>query len=275
MVWAEPHHERYRVRYRHSGRLMTDGTYDTAEAAQARVQRLDHLSRAVKLRIGALPPTLTEWTATWLPTHLAGAATLARRAQPRQRPPRPGLDPRRRRHRRPCTRSAATAGSVRPRPRPQSATSGYLRSWSTASTGCCTPTRTRPCSARMPAGGCGAPPSSNAPGGPPATAMPLTAGHRFSPASGSTICDTPTAPGWTRTASPSRLRASGSVTNCPVSAASTPTSPSRCTHRCWPPCRIAGSAAAATGNGPQLASLITGGAELLPRQTKSINHEDP
>lgn len=78
MAWAEPHHERYRVRYRHAGRLMTDGTYDTAEAAQARVQRLDHLNRAVKLRIGAPPPTLTEWTATWLPTHLAGAATLAK-----------------------------------------------------------------------------------------------------------------------------------------------------------------------------------------------------
>jgi hypothetical protein len=28
------------VRYRHAGRLITDGTYDTAEAAQARVQRL-------------------------------------------------------------------------------------------------------------------------------------------------------------------------------------------------------------------------------------------
>ncbi|RSM36934.1 site-specific integrase, partial [Actinoplanes sp. ATCC 53533] len=66
------------LRYRHAGRLMTDGTYDTAEAAQARVQRLDHLNRAMKLRIGAPPPTLTEWTATWLPVHLAGAATLAK-----------------------------------------------------------------------------------------------------------------------------------------------------------------------------------------------------
>ena len=62
----------------HAGRLVTDGTYDTAEAAQARVQRLDHLNRAVKLRIGAPPPTLTEWTTTWLPAHLAGTATLAK-----------------------------------------------------------------------------------------------------------------------------------------------------------------------------------------------------
>jgi len=78
MAWAEPHHARYRVRYRYAGRLVTDGTYDTAEAAQARVQRLDHLNRAVKLRIGAPPPTLTEWTTTWLPAHLAGTATLAK-----------------------------------------------------------------------------------------------------------------------------------------------------------------------------------------------------
>lgn len=78
MAWAELHHASYRVRYRHGGRLITDGTYDTAEAAQARVQRLLDLNRAVKLRIGAPPPTLTEWTAIWLPAHLAGAATLAK-----------------------------------------------------------------------------------------------------------------------------------------------------------------------------------------------------
>jgi hypothetical protein len=45
MAWAEPHHTSYRVPYRRAGRLVTDGTYDTAEAAQARVRRLDHLDR--------------------------------------------------------------------------------------------------------------------------------------------------------------------------------------------------------------------------------------
>ena len=46
MAWAEPHGERYRVRYRRTGRLVTDGTYDTADAACARVRRLAHLNRA-------------------------------------------------------------------------------------------------------------------------------------------------------------------------------------------------------------------------------------
>ena len=78
MAWAEPHGDRYRVRYRHAGRPVTDGTYDTADAACARVRRLDHLNRAVKLRLAALPPTLTDWTSTWLPAHLAGAATIAK-----------------------------------------------------------------------------------------------------------------------------------------------------------------------------------------------------
>lgn len=63
----------------------------------------------------------------------------------------------------PGTRSAVTGGSASPRPRPLSATSGYRRSWSTAWTGCCAPTRLRPCSAPIPADGCdcGGPPSSN------------------------------------------------------------------------------------------------------------------
>lgn len=78
MAWVESHGARYRVRYRHASRLVTDGTFDTAEAAHARVGRLDRLDRAVKLRFAAPPPTLTEWTAAWLPAHLAGAATLAK-----------------------------------------------------------------------------------------------------------------------------------------------------------------------------------------------------
>ena len=61
-----------------SGRLITDGTYGTAEAAQARVGQLDHLNRAVQLRLTAPAPTLTEWIAAWLPAHLAGPATLAK-----------------------------------------------------------------------------------------------------------------------------------------------------------------------------------------------------
>lgn len=78
MAWKEAHGNRYRVRYRHAGRLVTDGTYDTVEAAQARVSRLDRLNRAVALRLAAPPPTLTEWTTIWLPAHLAGAATTAK-----------------------------------------------------------------------------------------------------------------------------------------------------------------------------------------------------
>jgi integrase len=78
MAWTEAHGHRYRVRYRHAGRLVTDGTYDTAEAAQARVSRLDRLNRAVTLRLAAPPPTLAEWTTAWLPAHLAGTATLAK-----------------------------------------------------------------------------------------------------------------------------------------------------------------------------------------------------
>jgi integrase len=78
MAWAERHGDRFRVRYRHAGRLVTDGTYDTADAAGARVRRLDHLNRAVKLRLAAPPPTLTEWTTTWLPAHLAGRSTIAK-----------------------------------------------------------------------------------------------------------------------------------------------------------------------------------------------------
>jgi integrase len=78
MAWTEQHGDRFRVRYRHASRLVTDGTYDTADAACAGIRRLDHLTRAVKLRIAAPPPTLTEWTTTWLPAHLAGRATIAK-----------------------------------------------------------------------------------------------------------------------------------------------------------------------------------------------------
>src|SRR4051794_40920592 len=51
MAWTEQHGDRFRVRYRHASRLVTDGTYDTADAACARVRHLDHLNRAVKLRL--------------------------------------------------------------------------------------------------------------------------------------------------------------------------------------------------------------------------------
>ncbi len=78
MAWAEAHGGHFRVRYRSAGRLLTDGTYDTTEAAQSRVRRLDRLNRAVKLRLASPPPTLSEWTTTWLPTHLAGEATIAK-----------------------------------------------------------------------------------------------------------------------------------------------------------------------------------------------------
>jgi hypothetical protein len=78
MAWTEQHGDRFRVRYRHASRLVTDGTYDTADAACARVRRLDHLSRPVRLRLAAPPPTLVEWTTTWLPAHLAGRATIAK-----------------------------------------------------------------------------------------------------------------------------------------------------------------------------------------------------
>lgn len=78
MAWAEPHGQRYRVRYRNAGRLITDGTFGTAEAAYARVGQLDHLNRAVRLRLTAPAPTLTEWTTVWLPAHLAGPSTLAK-----------------------------------------------------------------------------------------------------------------------------------------------------------------------------------------------------
>ena len=77
MAWKEAHGNRYRVRYRHTGRLVTDGTYDTPEAAQARVSRLDRPNQAVALRLAAPPPTLTGWPTTWLPAHLAGAGTTA------------------------------------------------------------------------------------------------------------------------------------------------------------------------------------------------------
>jgi integrase len=78
MAWTEPHGQRYRVRYRHAGRPVTDSTYDTAQQARARAQQLEHLNQAVQLRLTAPAPTLTEWTATWLPAHLAGPATLAK-----------------------------------------------------------------------------------------------------------------------------------------------------------------------------------------------------
>jgi hypothetical protein len=49
MAWPKAHGGSYRVRYRHTGRLVTDGTYDTAEAAYSRVRRLDRPKPAVKL----------------------------------------------------------------------------------------------------------------------------------------------------------------------------------------------------------------------------------
>ncbi len=48
MASTGAHGHRYRVRYRRTGRTITDGTYDTADAAHARANRLDHLTQAAK-----------------------------------------------------------------------------------------------------------------------------------------------------------------------------------------------------------------------------------
>jgi hypothetical protein len=78
MAWMELHGSRYRVRYRHCGRAVVDGVYDTAEAARHRVEQLARLDRAVQRRLRAPAPTVTDWVAAWLPAHLAGPATTAR-----------------------------------------------------------------------------------------------------------------------------------------------------------------------------------------------------
>jgi integrase len=79
MAWVEQHGDRYRVRYRHAGRLVIDGTYDNPDAARARVTRLDRLNQAARRQLVPAPaPTLGQWVAMWLPAHLAGAATTAK-----------------------------------------------------------------------------------------------------------------------------------------------------------------------------------------------------
>lgn len=75
MAWVEDHGGQCRVRYRRSGRIITDGTYTSRDEAA----RLNNATRAARQRYQPLPaPRLDDWASTWLAGHLAAESTLAR-----------------------------------------------------------------------------------------------------------------------------------------------------------------------------------------------------
>ena len=79
MAWVEAHAGRYRVRYRRSGHIVTDSTHTSRDDADRQAARLNNATRTARLYYMPLPaPRLDDWTATWLPAHLAAASTMAR-----------------------------------------------------------------------------------------------------------------------------------------------------------------------------------------------------
>lgn len=79
MAWVERSGNRHRVRHRVDGKIVTDSVYDSERLADLRAKELD-----VVAAIGAgkllrdMPLTLGEWATAWLPSHLAGEATIAK-----------------------------------------------------------------------------------------------------------------------------------------------------------------------------------------------------
>ena len=79
MAWVERQGNRFRVRHRVNGKIATDSVHDTEPQAELRAKQLE-----VAAAIGGgkllrdTPLTLGEWARAWLPSHLAGEATIAK-----------------------------------------------------------------------------------------------------------------------------------------------------------------------------------------------------
>lgn len=79
MAWVERQAGRYRVRYRHAGRQVTDGVFGDLDEARGRAAQLNRLHRAARRRLTPYPPpTLAQWVAAWLPAHSASTSTTAK-----------------------------------------------------------------------------------------------------------------------------------------------------------------------------------------------------
>jgi integrase len=77
--WIEQVGGGFRVRRRCQGRIVTDSTHSTREAAAARVAQLTAVRQRLSRHLSGTPaPTLREWVERWLPVHTAGTATLAK-----------------------------------------------------------------------------------------------------------------------------------------------------------------------------------------------------
>lgn len=81
MAWTERSRSRYRVRYRHDGRILTDSTHDDEQAALARLRQLEGGRTRMKALLNPAPaPTVADWAPRWLSEHTAGPAAKAKYA---------------------------------------------------------------------------------------------------------------------------------------------------------------------------------------------------
>ncbi|MEV0274342.1 hypothetical protein AB0H43_36705 [Hamadaea sp. NPDC050747] len=78
MAWVEKiAGDRFRVRHRVDGRIVTDSTHHSEAAAQLRARDLKAETRLARLLAERGVPTLGQWTHSWLFSYLASETALA------------------------------------------------------------------------------------------------------------------------------------------------------------------------------------------------------
>jgi hypothetical protein len=78
MAWVERiAGDRFRVRHRVDGRIVTDSTHHSQAAAQLRARDLKSETRLARLLSARGVPTLGQWTHSWLFSYLASETALA------------------------------------------------------------------------------------------------------------------------------------------------------------------------------------------------------